>query len=168
VTWERLPKVPGRKCSFPGCDRKHDSRLMCSVHRKQLDAGIELHPIKARPFSPLPPDARPVPSWPGLYATPAGEIWSARLGKGTRRMCPVIATRGYLSLVTVWSGRRRSVRVHVLVAEAFLGPRPPGMDINHKDAVKTNNRPENLEYVTHTENMRHAARMGLMGRRKAA
>ncbi len=44
--------------------------------------------------------------------------------------------------------------VHSLIAEAFLGPRPEGYDIDHISGDKTDNRPCNLEYVTHKENMR--------------
>jgi hypothetical protein len=44
--------------------------------------------------------------------------------------------------------------VHRLVGEAFLGPLQLGMDTNHKDGVKTNNRVTNLEYVTEGENIR--------------
>lgn len=46
--------------------------------------------------------------------------------------------------------------VHRLVAEAFIGPRPAGADINHKNGIKADNRDVNLEYCTRGENMRHA------------
>lgn len=52
--------------------------------------------------------------------------------------------------------------VHVLVARAFLGRRPAGLEVNHKDGCLTNNRADNLEYVTHLENCRHAHRLGLI------
>lgn len=52
-------------------------------------------------------------------------------------------------------------KVADLVARAFIGPKPDGLEINHKNGVKTDNRPENLEYVTKSENVRHAIRMGL-------
>lgn len=55
-----------------------------------------------------------------------------------------------------------TVGVHKLVAEAFLGPCPPGKEVNHKDGNKKNNRPSNLEYKTHKQNVEHAADMGLM------
>lgn len=51
--------------------------------------------------------------------------------------------------------------VHQVVAAAFLGPCPPGYEINHKDGDKTNNRVTNLEYVTRQANIQHSIRNGL-------
>ena len=50
--------------------------------------------------------------------------------------------------------------VHVLVKEAFCGAKPSGMEIDHIDCNKTNNSLYNLEYVTHSENMKRAVSNG--------
>lgn len=60
------------------------------------------------------------------------------------------------------------LRVHVLVAEAFLGKRPNGYEVNHKDGIKTNASVENLEYCTHQNNMLHAYEIGLRYGRKGS
>lgn len=52
--------------------------------------------------------------------------------------------------------------VHRLVAEVFLGPRPEGYTVNHKNCDKQDNRAENLEYVTAGENVSHGFRSGCM------
>ena len=52
--------------------------------------------------------------------------------------------------------------VHRLVAMAFIGPVPTGMEVNHIDCDASNNSIENLEYVTHAENVLHAYRIGLI------
>jgi len=46
-------------------------------------------------------------------------------------------------------------RIHKLVAEAFIGSCPNGHQVNHKDENKTNNRIENLEYVTAKQNINY-------------
>lgn len=45
-------------------------------------------------------------------------------------------------------------RVHRLVMEAFVGPSP--LLVNHKNGVRNDNRLENLEYVTRSQNQIHA------------
>ena len=66
-------------------------------------------------------------------------------------------------------GPSNLMMVHRLVAEAFL-VKPVGFDstyqANHIDGCKTNNRTENLEWVTPTENMLHAVQTGLKPRGK--
>jgi hypothetical protein len=62
-------------------------------------------------------------------------------------------TRGYRRLMTP---DRKLVLVHKLVLAAFVGPCPEGMEANHKNGIKDDNRLENLEYVTRNENQWHA------------
>jgi hypothetical protein len=57
-----------------------------------------------------------------------------------------------MALVT---GLKRIAVAH-LVAHHFIGPRPDGLYVNHIDGDKLNNRAENLEYVTQSENLKHA------------
>jgi hypothetical protein len=65
--------------------------------------------------------------------------------------------RGYPG-VTLATGDGRHINrpLHILVLEAFLGPRGPKQQCNHKDGNKGNPRRENLEWVTAKENYRHA------------
>lgn len=74
---------------------------------------------------------------------------------------PHLINGGYL-VVQLWQqGRPSTCLVHVLVAAAFLGRCPNGHEVNHKDGNKQNNAPDNLEYLTHSENSLHAYRTGL-------
>lgn len=66
-------------------------------------------------------------------------------------------SKSYENSLTAKPGR---VYVHALIAETFLGPRPLGKQINHIDGNRTNNQPNNLEYVTVQGNSHHAFKIG--------
>lgn len=65
---------------------------------------------------------------------------------------------GYRQVYVV---KGKTIQAHRFVWEAIHGPIPPGLFINHINGVKTDNRIENLEMVTHRENVLHAYRTGL-------
>lgn len=68
---------------------------------------------------------------------------------------------GYRS-VQLWKNGKPTMKlVHVMVAEAFLPPRPLGYEVNHDSGIKDNNLVSNLEWMTRSENMKHAYRTGL-------
>lgn len=69
---------------------------------------------------------------------------------------------GYSVAALRGDGRYKHKYVHRLVAEAFIGPPPfPKAQVNHKNGDKADNRVENLEWSTNSENGRHAHRTGL-------
>lgn len=49
---------------------------------------------------------------------------------------------------------RKALAIHVQVMRAFVGECPDGMEIDHIDGNRNNSRLDNLEYVTHSENIR--------------
>lgn len=58
-------------------------------------------------------------------------------------------------------GNGRTKRIHRMVAETFLGEPDLRLDVNHKDGDKSNNRLDNLEWVTRSENLLHAYSIGI-------
>lgn len=82
-------------------------------------------------------------------------------GVRERILKPWEASNGYLQITLYSEGKPRLFRVHQLVWEAFNGPVPDGLEINHKDTDKLNCKLRNLELVTHQENLQHAAKNGL-------
>lgn len=109
--------------------------------------------------------------WRGISGYPNYEISSLGEVKNTHRgtvVRPVLTRKGY-ERVGLWKNNKGKIEsVHKLVMEAFVGACPKGLQINHKNGVKTDNRLSNLEYVTQSENMLHAYNSGLNKKRKRA
>ena len=81
-------------------------------------------------------------------------------------LSPVLNCNGYGGVLLYENGKQKHWQCHRLVAIAFLGEPPQGKEVNHIDGNKTNNYLSNLEYVTKSENINHAYRLGLLkGRR---
>lgn len=76
---------------------------------------------------------------------------------------PQISYKGYATIQLPRPDRlgKQTRSIHSLVAEAFLGHRRDGMQVNHIDGDKLNNNAANLEWVTPSENIRHAFATGL-------
>ena len=73
-------------------------------------------------------------------------------------LTPIKNKAGYLT-VCLYNGVKKTVRIHRLVAQAFI-PNPENKPfINHKNGIKTDNRACNLEWVTSAENNLHKCRV---------
>lgn len=76
---------------------------------------------------------------------------------------PSVSNDGYLkTMLKNDCGKYKSWSVHKFVCLAFFGPKPKRLEINHKDGNKLNNAISNLEYVTRSENLKHAYNLGLL------
>lgn len=75
-------------------------------------------------------------------------------------------TDGYLIVKLSKNNRNVNIPVHMLVAQTFIDNRTynDGWEVNHKDSNRINNNVNNLEWVTHKENIEHAAKKGHMKR----
>lgn len=69
--------------------------------------------------------------------------------------------RGYYFVSLYRQLKPFRIAVHALVAQAFIGDRPKGFQVNHLDGNKLNNSFDNLEYCSPKENTRHAHATGL-------
>lgn len=73
-------------------------------------------------------------------------------------------SRGYQKTTISVSGVKRWRLVHRIVWETHRGPIPEGMEIDHINGDKADNRISNLRVVTHGDNLRYAAVAGKCGR----
>lgn len=73
--------------------------------------------------------------------------------KSGRIMKPYRQKTGYVFVCLQHNGKSYTKTVHRLVWEAFNGPIPEGMDVNHINEDKTDNRLENLNLMTRKENI---------------
>lgn len=105
---------------------------------------------------------RAIPSRPGYFATADGHVFHAGLGRNLREH----ASRFGYPRVRFFLGQRRHQRVHVhqLVAEAFHGPCPEGLQVRHLNGDRADNRPENLTYGTAEDNAQDRADHGTTAR----
>ena len=101
--------------------------------------------------------AFPIKNYPGYYITSDGQVYSRHnYNHRIRKMTPSKTRVGYFQVGLYNGGKRQFIGIHRLVAEAFI-PNPDGKKcINHKNGIRTDNRVENLEWVTYSENMLHS------------
>ncbi len=103
---------------------------------------------------------KPVPGYEDYYEiSNLGRVRRIDPEKGTwfgRIITPIMGSGGYLSIRLAVNGVKKNCTLHRLLALVWIPGYEPGLQVNHKDCNKTNNSLDNLEWVTHPENMRHA------------
>lgn len=91
-----------------------------------------------------------VDGFEGLYqVSNFGRIKSFKKTDGGYILSNQNANGDYLRIVLTHksTNMRKSIGIHVLVAEHFIGERPKGFHVHHKDGNKQNNLVSNLEYI---------------------
>ena len=101
-----------------------------------------------------------IQDYEGLYQiSNFGRVKSLR-SKG-KFLNPLPSTSGYSKVQLYKNGKSRDSYIHILVATAFLPKSDNKQEVNHKDGNKRNNNVENLEWVTKSENQKHAIETNL-------
>lgn len=108
---------------------------------------------------------KPIPNFSRYSADYDGTVYSIRYKNSnkTRAIKASITKDGYFQSMFLRDDNKYSTKkIHRLIAITLI-PNPENKpEVNHKNAIKTDNRVENLEWVTHKENSIHAKNMGLI------
>ena len=119
--------------------------------------------------SPAAEEWRMIPGSDGYYSVSSlGRVRSEPVTRRTvgRQRGRILKcypdNKGYRQFSVCLPGaRRKTMKVHRAVALAFMGPRPPGAQINHISGDKNDNSVTNIEYVSCRRNVHHAWELGL-------
>lgn len=102
--------------------------------------------------------------WVDVKDNPAYEVSDCgriRNKKTGRILKTNLNDKGYPILTLRKNNRQMTTNVHRVVAESFYDGDHYGLDVNHIDGNKTNNKLNNLEFCSRQENIQHAFRNGL-------
>jgi hypothetical protein len=83
-----------------------------------------------------------------------GKTWQG--DAAYRKVKTSASTDHYLRFAACKNGKYTRISVHRALWEAFIGPIEGRLEINHKDLDRTNNKIDNLELLTHQQNIQHA------------
>lgn len=86
---------------------------------------------------------------------------NVRSNRSNKILKPGIRGDGYLVVNITGYKHKKNWKIHQLVAHHFLEKIENKTQINHKNGIKSDNRVENLEWCTCSENIKHAFRTGL-------
>ncbi len=99
--------------------------------------------------------------YPGYHASTLGRIKIKTMG--TERLLKIgIQKVGYISVRLTNETISKTYGLHRIILQTFNPTDDPTLEVNHKDLNKSNNRLDNLEWVTRKQNMDHAAENGRM------
>lgn len=95
---------------------------------------------------------RDVKGYEGLYGiTSCGKVWSYKYKKFLK---PEVNGNGYMRIMLCKDGQRKMYSLHRIVAEAYI-PNPDNLpQVDHIDNDKTHNYVNNLQWITHKDNVR--------------
>ena len=102
---------------------------------------------------------KPVIGWPEYEVSSLGRVRSLKR-KNPKILTNTLTNWGYHRVGLCIGKASYTRKVHILVAEAFIGPRPNGLWCLHRDGNKLNNIPSNLYWGTHQDNVNDAMHHG--------
>lgn len=135
------------RCSF--CETLHRES-----GSRQIDSSITACDYCSLSLLSAPEEWRNLPSYQNISCSSWGRV-KTQWNPETLRQS--VGSKGEMMVRIFINRKRKNLRVHRLVCEAFHGSPPPEKShVNHINSVRSDNRAENLEWVSHKENLSHA------------
>lgn len=101
---------------------------------------------------------KPIPGYEGLYeVTDTGEVFSLNFKKlnGRKGQLKPFMSHAYKRVCLIKNSVRKQFTIHRLVALTFVENPESKKTVNHKNGITTDNRADNLEWMTLRENDSH-------------
>ena len=111
---------------------------------------------------------RDIKGYESKYAVDrAGNVWSYpnRFHKEMTKLKPRVRKNGYLAICLSKESKVADVLIHRLIADAYIGIEE-GLEVNHIDGVRDNNKLDNLECVSRSVNTLHGIWINNNGKQK--
>lgn len=101
-----------------------------------------------------------IPNYEGLYMI--SDLGNVKSLYSSKILKPSIDRYGYARFSATKNKKQKTLRIHRLVGELFIDNPSNLPQLNHKDGIKSNNKKDNLEWSTDSDNKLHAYANGLM------
>ena len=96
---------------------------------------------------------KPIQGYKNYIINKQGEVLNTKTNRPKKA---TIANTGYYTVTLYKKNKGKSFLLHRLIADCFIAKEQGKTYINHKNGIKTDNRIENLEWCTQSENMHHS------------
>ena len=166
VNHENKKRTDNRLCNLTWATHKEQIK-----HMKTFEPPIKKNKIADIPLDDLPNEIwKPVIGFDRYFISNMGRLKYYKYKRNTLKyneddkmiITTGVIQSGYLtSTISNGKDNKETFRIHRLVAREFLSNPDNLPFVNHKDGSKTNNKLDNLEYISPSDNTKHAHDTGL-------